>query len=106
MYKLLHTGCGGRNLQIRREGDKVRGRHAEASQGKSRHKDHRGVDFAMRRRLPALVHQAARGRLKLRYCSGDLTKQVCHQDENAEKRDHPCQHMSHRRRQIGPTAAE
>jgi hypothetical protein len=52
MYKLLHTGCGGRNLQIHREGDKVRGRHAEASQGKSRHKDHRGVDFAMRRRLP------------------------------------------------------
>lgn len=45
MYKLLHTGCGGRNLQIRREGDKVRGGDAEGLQGKSRHKDHRGVDL-------------------------------------------------------------
>ena len=52
MYKLLHTGCGGRNLQIRREGDKVRGGHAEGFQGKSRHKDHRGVDLICDALLP------------------------------------------------------
>jgi hypothetical protein len=96
------------NLRIRREGDKVRGRHAEGLQRKSRRKDHRGVDLICDA-LPfgSLWYTlAARRRLKLQSDSGDLTNQVRHQGEDAEKRDHPCHHMSHRRRQIGPTAAQ